>query len=69
MCIRDSNKNYLTNHLENVIRLIERRSSVELIAIGIGYENSSYYRRSFNINDVEQLGPLMLSELSRLLIN
>jgi len=58
--------NYLEQHLRQVIEWIEQRSPVELLAIGIGHDVTRYYRRAVTISDPEQLGGVMLSELSAL---
>ena len=58
--------NYLERHLREVIDTIQTRSSVELLAIGIGHDVTRYYRRAVTISDPEQLGGVMLSELSSL---
>ena len=58
--------NYLERHLRKVIAEIEGRSDVELIAIGIGHDVTRYYRRAVTISDPEQLGGVMLSQLSAL---
>ena len=58
--------NYLEQHLREVIEWIEQRSPVELLAIGIGHDVTRYYRRAVTISDPEQLGGVMLSELSSL---
>jgi cobaltochelatase CobT len=58
--------NYLEQHLREVIDWIEQRSPVELLAIGIGHDVTRYYRRAVTISDPEQLGGVMLSELSSL---
>jgi len=58
--------NYLEQHLRQVIEWIEQRSPVELMAIGIGHDVTRYYRRAVTISDPEQLGGVMLSELSAL---
>ena len=58
--------NYLEQHLRQVIDWIEQRSPVELLAIGIGHDVTRYYRRAVTISDPEQLGGVMLSELSAL---
>lgn len=58
--------NYLEQHLRMVIDWIEQRSPVELLAIGIGHDVTRYYRRAVTISDPEQLGGVMLSELSSL---
>ena len=57
---------YLERHLRQVIDWIERRSPVELIAIGIGHDVTRYYRRAVTISDPEQLGGAMLGQLSAL---
>lgn len=58
--------NYLERHLRDVIDLIETRSPVELLAIGIGHDVTRYYRRAVTINDAEELGGVMARELSDL---
>ncbi len=58
--------NYLERHLREVISWIEKRSSVELIAIGIGHDVTRYYRRAVTLVDAEQLGGAVLGELAAL---
>ncbi|MEX2009577.1 MAG: cobaltochelatase subunit CobT [Dongiaceae bacterium] len=58
--------NYLERHLREVIEWIETRSTVELIAIGIGHDVTRYYRRAVTILDAEQLGGAMLEKLAEL---
>ena len=65
--LKANHKNFLIDHLDQVITMIERRAAIELVAIGVGHQVSDHYRRSFMLDDVEQLGLLMMSELSRLL--
>jgi cobaltochelatase CobT len=57
---------YLERHLRQVIRWIEARSPVELIAIGIGHDVTRYYSRAVTIMDAEQLGGTMVEQLARL---
>lgn len=57
---------YLERHLREVIAQIERRSEVELLAIGIGHDVTRYYRRAVTITDVEQLGGAMTEQLAAL---
>ena len=57
---------YLERHLREVIAEIEGKSSVELIAIGIGHDVTRYYRRAVTIVDVEQLGGAMTEKLAEL---
>jgi cobaltochelatase CobT len=58
--------NFLERHLRDVIREIEGRDYVELIAIGIGHDVTRYYRRAVTIVDAEELGGTMMKKLSEL---
>ncbi|TNE37435.1 MAG: cobaltochelatase subunit CobT [Alphaproteobacteria bacterium] len=58
--------NYLDRHLRDVIKWIETRSSVELIAIGIGHDVTRYYQQAVTIIDAEQLGGVMMEQLADL---
>mgnify|MGYP006266313031 CR=1 FL=1 len=58
--------NYLERHLRHVIDEIENRSSVELIAIGIGHDVTRYYKRAVTIVDAEELGGAMTDKLAEL---
>jgi len=58
--------NFLERHLRDVIRDIESRNFVELIAIGIGHDVTRYYRRAVTIVDAEELGGTMMKKLSEL---
>ena len=58
--------NYLEKHLREVIRDIEHRELVELIAIGIGHDVTRYYRRAVTIVDAEELGGTMMKKLTEL---
>lgn len=58
--------NYLDRHLRDVIRWIETKSSVELIAIGIGHDVTRYYQQAVTIIDAEQLGGVMMEQLADL---
>jgi cobaltochelatase CobT len=58
--------NYLEKHLREVIRDIESRDTVELIAIGIGHDVTRYYRRAVTIVDAEELGGTMMKKLAEL---
>ena len=58
--------NYLERHLRDVIRDIEGRDLVELIAIGIGHDVTRYYRRAVTIVDAEELGGTMMKKMSEL---
>jgi cobaltochelatase CobT len=58
--------NYLERHLRYVIEEIETRSSVELLAIGIGHDVTRYYRRAVTIVDAEELAGAMTDKLAEL---
>ncbi|HQT65110.1 MAG: cobaltochelatase subunit CobT [Acidocella sp. 20-57-95] len=58
--------NYLERHLRDVIRDIESRDLVELIAIGIGHDVTRYYHRAVTIVDAEELGGTMMRKLTEL---
>ena len=58
--------NYLEKNLRETIDYIERRSPVELIAIGIGHDVTRYYKKAVTIFDADQLGGAMLAQLTSL---
>ena len=57
---------YLEQHLRNVVKWIERRSEVELVAIGIGHDVTDFYARAVAIPDVRELGGAMIDQLADL---
>ncbi len=56
--------NYLEKNLRDVINDIEKSNNIELIAIGIGHDVSRYYSKAITIMDVDQLGEVLLNQLS-----
>ncbi len=58
--------NYLERHLRDIIKEIEDRRSVELVAIGIGHDVTRYYKRAVTIVDAEELGGTMMKKLTEL---
>ena len=58
--------NYLERHLRDVIEMIETRSPVQLVAIGIGHDVTRYYRRAVTIFDADQLAGAMMEQLAEL---
>ncbi len=60
---------YLERHLRQVIGWIEKRSPVELIAIGIGHDVTRYYQKAVTIMDAEQLGGAITEQLAGLFEN
>ena len=57
---------YLEKHLRQVIAMIQERSPVELLAIGIGHDVTRYYERAVTITDAEQLGGAVMTQLADL---
>jgi len=49
-----------------VIEWIEKRSTVELIAIGIGHDVTRYYEHAVTIMDADQLAGAMVEQLAKL---
>ena len=60
---------YLEKHLKKVVRYVESQDDIEILAIGIGHDVSRYYNRAIKITDVQELGDVMISELSNLFKN
>ena len=58
-----NNTGYLDNHLKQVIKSIEKKTNVELLAIGIGHDVNRYYTKAITILDVDDLGEVMSKEL------
>ena len=59
-------EDFLDNHLKEIISKIENDSPVELQAIGIGHDVTKYYKNSLTINRADELGEVLLDELTRL---
>ena len=60
--------NYLEKNLRDTISDIENNSNIELVAIGIGHDVSRYYSNAVTIMDVNQLGEVLLNELSNIFV-
>ena len=60
---------YLDNHLKRIISYIENDSPIELHAIGIGHDVTKYYKNAITINRAEELGEVLLEELTKLFKN
>ncbi len=57
---------FLEKHLKKIVKFIENKSDIEVLAIGIGHDVSRYYDKAIKITDVNELGDVMISELSSL---
>ena len=60
---------FLEKHLKKIVRFIEDKTDIEILAIGIGHDVSRYYNRAIKITDVNELGDVMISQLSSLFDN
>ena len=59
-------EDFLDNHLREIITKIENDSPIELQAIGIGHDVTKYYKNALTINRAEELGEVLLEELTKL---
>ncbi len=64
--LSSNSTSYLDNHLKQVISEIENRTEIELIAIGIGHDVTKYYKKAVTIHRAEELGGVMLEQLTDL---
>ena len=60
---------YLEKHLKQTVKFIEEKTDIEILAIGIGHDVSRYYSKAIKITDVQELGDVMIGELSNLFNN
>ena len=60
---------YLDNHLKQVIKEIENKTDIDLVAIGIGHDVTRYYSKAVTIHRAEELGGVMLEQLTELFID
>ncbi len=60
---------FLEKHLKKTVKFIEEKSDIEILAIGIGHDVSRYYKKAIKIADVQELGDVMISQLSGLFDN
>ena len=58
---------FLEKHLKKIVKFIENKTDIEILAIGIGHDVSRYYSKAIKITDVQELGDVMIEELSGLL--
>ena len=55
---------FLEKHLKKMVKFIENKTEIEVLAIGIGHDVSRYYDKAIKITDVNELGDVMISQLS-----
>ena len=57
---------YLETNLKKTVKWIENKNNIELLAIGIGHDVTRYYNRAVKITDVQDLGDVMINQLTDL---
>ncbi len=57
---------FLETNLKNTVKWIEDKTNVELLAIGIGHDVTRYYNKAVKITDVQDLGDVMINQLTDL---
>ena len=57
---------FLEKNLKKVVKNIEDKKDTEILAIGIGHDVSRYYEKAIKITDVQELGDVMIKQLSNL---
>ena len=60
---------YLETNLKKTVKWIENKSEIELLAIGIGHDVTRYYNKAVKIIDVQDLGDVMINQLTDLFVN
>tara|TARA_X000001036_G_scaffold63992_1_gene54571 strand:+ start:7923 stop:9716 length:1794 start_codon:yes stop_codon:yes gene_type:complete len=61
-----NSSDFLETNLKNTVQWIENKSNVELLAIGIGHDVTRYYKKAVKITDVQDLGDVMINQLTDL---
>ena len=57
---------YLEKHLKQTVKWIEENSNIEILAVGIGHDVTRYYKKAIKIADVQELGDVMINQLTAL---
>ena len=57
---------FLEKHLKKIVKTIQDNKDFEILAIGIGHDVSRYYKKAIKITDVQELGDVMIKQLSQL---
>ena len=57
---------YLEKHLKQTVKWIEENSNIEILAVGIGHDVTRYYKKAIKISDVQELGDVMINQLTKL---
>ncbi len=59
---------YLESNLKKTVKWIENKTTIELLAIGIGHDVTRYYNQAVKITDVQDLGDVMINQLTDLFV-
>ena len=62
-----NNQNNAARVFENVGKTIQDNKDFEILAIGIGHDVTRYYKKAVKIADVQELGDVMINQLTKLL--
>ena len=63
-----NSSDYLETNLKNVVKWIENKTNIEMLAIGIGHDVTRYYNQAIKIADVQDLGDVMINQLTDLFV-
>ena len=63
-----NSSDYLESNLKNTVKWIENKTNIELLAIGIGHDVTRYYNQAIKITDVQDLGDVMINQLTDLFV-
>jgi len=63
-----NSSDYLETNLKNTVKWIENKTNIELLAIGIGHDVTRYYNQAIKIADVQDLGDVMINQLTDLFV-
>ena len=61
-----NSNDFLETNLKKTVKWIEKNTSIELLAIGIGHDVTRYYDKAIKITDVQDLGDVMINQLTDL---
>ena len=61
-----NSNDFLETNLKRTVKWIEKNTSIELLAIGIGHDVTRYYGKAIKITDVQDLGDVMINQLTDL---
>ncbi|MCE3255570.1 MAG: Cobalamin biosynthesis protein CobT,cobalamin biosynthesis protein CobT family [Rickettsiaceae bacterium] len=63
----NNNHDILSDHLHQTIHRLEKHSKIEIAAIGIGHNVGDFYHNSITVQNLEELGDVMINKICDLL--